>query len=125
MKFKKYFTDDFDEEFTSSYNRKSHYDKHIKNNKEFDMDETEYEKYSEELMNTPCDYKNIFGYMALDKKTGDLSYVKYNKEKEFMTIYNKNHKTVTSFRRSYRDFMGKMYDSTQRYEYVDEIPRGE
>jgi hypothetical protein len=120
-----YLFDDFEEEFTSQRNRTNHYNKHIKDNKEFDMSEDEYEKYSEELMNTPCDYKNIFGYIALDKKTGDLSYIKYDKRKEFMTVYNKNHKTVTSFKRSYREFIGKMYDSNQRYEYIDEIPREE
>lgn len=121
----KYYLDDFDEEFTSPRNRTNHYNKHVKDNKEFEMSEDEYEKYSEVLMNTPCDYKNIFGYIALDKKTGDLGYIKYDKNKEFMTVYNSKGKTVTSFRRSYRDFMGKMYDANQRYEYIDEIPRGQ
>lgn len=124
MKIKRFF-EDIDEEFTSPQNRQSHYNKHIVGRKEFEISEEEYEKYSEDLMNTPCDYKNIFGYIAKDKKTGDLSYIKYDKQKEFMTVYNKNKKTITSFKRSYRDFMGKMYDSNQRYEYVDEIPRGE
>lgn len=124
---KNYLLDDayFDEEFTSDYNRRKHYDKHIKQRQEFDMTEDEYEKYSEELMKTPCDYKNIFGYISFDKETGDIGYIKYDKNKEFMTVYNKKGKTVTSFRRSYRDFMGKMYDPSQRYEYIDEIPRGE
>lgn len=123
MKFRRYF-DDFDEEFTSPQNKKAHYDKHIKNGKEYDMTEEEYEKYSEELMNTPCDYKNIFGYKAVDKNNGKIAYIKYDKNKEFMTVYNEAGKTVTSFRRPYRDFIGKMYDANERYEYVDEIPRG-
>lgn len=123
MKFRKYY-DDFEEEFTSPQNRKAHYDKHIVNRKEYDMTEEEYEKFSEELMNTPCDYRNIFGYKAIDKNNNKVAYIKYDKDKEFMTVYNEARKTVTSFRRSYRDFIGKMYDANERYEYVDEIPRG-
>lgn len=124
MKFKRYFDDEFYEEFTSPQNRHTHYTKHIVDRKEYDMSEEEYEKYSEDLMNTPCDYKNIFGYICIDKVTNKKGYVKYNKEKEFMTVYNDAGKTVTSFRRPYRDFIGKMYDANERYEYIDEIPRG-
>ena len=124
MKFKRYFDDEFDEEFTSPHNRHKHYTKHIVNRKEYDMTEEEYEKYSEDLMKTPCDYKNILGYKAIDKDNGLPCYVKYDKDKEFMTVYNEDGKTITSFKRPYRDFIGKMYDANQRYEYVDEIPRG-
>lgn len=125
MKFKKHFDDiEFEEEFTSHYNRKKHYDKHIKDKNEYDMSEEEYEEYSEKLMKTPCDYKKIFGYKIIDKNNGMVGYVKYDKEKEFMTVYNEYGKTVTSFRRSYRDYVRKMYDPTQRYEYIDEIPQG-
>lgn len=124
MKFKKHLDDDYyEDEFTSSYNRKAHYTKHIKNRKEYDMSEEEYEKYSEQLMNTPCDYKNIFGYKVIDNNNGKYAYVKYDKEKEFMTVYNDKRKTITSFKRPWRNFTGKMY-SDERFEYVDEIPRG-
>lgn len=125
MKFKKHFDDfEFDEEFTSHYNRHNHYDKHIIKRKEFEMTEDEYEQYAEDLMKKPCDYKNIFGYKVLDKETGKVGYAKYDKDKEFFTVYNKKGKTVTAFRRSYRDYVRKMYDPEQRYEYIDEIPQG-
>ena len=32
--------------------------------------------------------------------------------------------TITAFKRSWRDFNGKMYDANERFEYYDEIPRG-
>lgn len=125
MKFKKHFDDiAFEEEFTSQYNRYHHYDKHIVNNREYDMTEEEYEQYAEDLMKKQCDYKKIFGYKVLDKETGKIGYAKYDKEKEFFTVYNEQGKTVTAFRRPYRDYMGKMFDPTQRYEYIDEIPKG-
>lgn len=120
--------DDFSEEFTSIENRNNHYYKHIRKRKEYDMSPEEYEKAAEKLANTPCDYKNIFGYVSKDKENSDrLAYVKYDKNSELFTVYiYKNNKpfTITAFRRSWRDFNGKMYDPSERFEYDDEIPRG-
>lgn len=125
MKMTYYFDDYNDDEFVDNQNhRRRAYVKNAKDEKELELTKEEQEQFSNALMKTPCDYKNIFGYMALDKKTGTLSYVKYDKDKEFMAVYH-NGKIVDSFHRSYRDFMGKMYDASQRYEYVDEIPRGQ
>ena len=124
MKFN-YRFDDFDEDFTSPQNRHIHYTKHVKDAREYNMTEEEYEKAAEELAYTPCDYKRIYGYVAKDNQ-GRIGYVKYDKETELFTVYIwKGNKpfTVTAFRRSWRDFYGKMY-SDETYAYVDEIPKG-
>ena len=124
MKFNRYF-DDFDEEFTSPQNRQAHYTKHIKDAKEYNMSEEEYEKAAEELAKTPCDYKRIYGYIAEDSQ-GRRTYVKYDKDTELFTTYTYRGNTpytITAFRRSWRDFYGKMY-SDENYPYVDEIPKG-
>ena len=124
MKFRRYLgEDEFDEEFTSPQNRHKHWDKHINNRKEYDMTEEEYEQVAEDLMNTPCDYKKIFGYKVIDHETGLPAYVKYDKDNEFFTAYNEKGKTITAFRRSWRVYNSKMY-TDERFEYIDEILRG-
>lgn len=124
MKFRKYLCEDeFDEKFTSPRNRKVHWDKHIKTRKEYDMSEEEYEQEAENLMKTPCDYKKIFGYKVIDNSNGKPAYIKYDKEKEFFTAYNEDGMTITAFRRSWRVYNSKKY-TDERFEYIDEIPRG-
>lgn len=125
MKFRRYLGEaEFDEEFTSPYNRHKHWDKHIRIRKEYDMTEEEYEQVAEDLMNTPCDYKRIFGYKVIDHKTGLPATIKYDKDNEFYTAYNEDGKTITAFRRTWRNYNIKKY-TDERFEYVDEIPRGE
>ena len=117
-----HYLDDFDEEFTSEYNRGAHYQKHKKEYPEWT--EEEYEKYAEELALKPVDNKNIFGYMSKDKQDR-IAYVKWDKDTELFTVYvykgNKPY-TVTAFRKSKREYEGGKWDSN--YGYVDEIPRG-
>ena len=117
-----HYLDDFDEDFTSEYNRTAHWQKH---KKEFpEWTEEEYEKYAEELALKPVDHKNIFGYMSKDEK-GRLAYVKWDKDTELYTVYvyrKDKPYTVTAFRRSKRDFEGSKWDDVSGY--VDEIPPG-
>lgn len=118
---KKYFYDDFDDVTISKKVTKSHY---TKNSVTIDIANEDITESSNNLIKIPCDYKSIFGYMAKDKKTGNTNYIKYDKNKELMVIYDKNDNIIMSFHRSYRDFVSKMYDPDQRNEYIDEIPKG-
>ena len=117
-----HYLDDFDEEFTSEYNRKAHYQKHKKEYPEWT--EEEYEKYAEELALKPVDNKTIFGYMSKNKQDR-IAYVKWDKDSELFTAYiyrgNKPY-TITAYRKSKRDYEGGKWDDV--YGYIDEIPRG-
>lgn len=118
---------DFEEEFTSEENLKRHYDKHIKQNKEYNWTKEEYDKYSDILSKTPCDYKKIFGYAERDRRSGDECYVKYDKELELFITYVIN-KTrgplvITAYRKTWREFQSDMYGD-EIYEYIGEIPKG-
>ncbi len=118
MKFRYY--DNIEEKFTSDNNLDKHYKKHIDKEKEYEWTKEEYDKYCEELMKSPVDYKTIDGYM-IDTEKGP-AYVKYNKETELLVIYTyKGNEpvTITGFKRPYRKFQGLKYT-----EYVDEIPQG-
>ena len=114
------------EKFNNVENRRKHYEKHIKNRKEYKMTEEEYEQAAEDLAKTPCDYKNIFGYIT--ENDSGMAYIKYDKRTELFTVYyyKKNSDeplTITAFRRTWRDFNGKMYGD-ENYPYIDEIPKG-
>lgn len=84
----------------------------------------EFDSYGKTLMSTECNYRNILGYKAKDKKSGQECFVKHNKDKEFTIVYMDKHKVLKAFNQSFRDFNGNMYDPSYRYEYIDEIPRG-
>lgn len=112
------------EKFNNEYNRRHHFEKHIKNRKEYKMTEEEYEQAAENLARTPCDYKTIFGYVT--ENNHGLAYVKYDKRSELYTVYyykGNEPLTITAFRRTWRDFNGKMYGD-ENYPYIDEIPPG-
>ena len=115
------------EKFTSELNRHDHYIKHTINGKEWKwkkVSEEDYEKMAEELSYKPVDYKNIFGYVSKDRE-GREAYAKYDKEKELFTIYvwvGNETRTITAFRRTWREYQDKMWHSV--YGYVDEIPNG-
>ena len=117
-----HYLDDFDEEFTSEYNKNAHYQKHQKEYPEWTEDE--YEKYAEELAYKPVDNKNIFGYISGDAQ-GREAYVKWDKNTELFTVYtyrgNKPY-TITAFRKSKREYEGGKWDNV--YGYIDEIPSG-
>ena len=118
MKFRVY-----DEEFTSEENKHAHYTKHVTTNNEFNnMTEEQYEQEAEKLARTPVDNKNIFGY--IQKRDDLISYVKYNKDNEFFTVYtykrnNTTPYTITFFRKSWRQ-----YNGDKAFDYFDEIPQG-
>lgn len=120
MKFKFTYDDELDEKFTSDYNLEKHYTKHIKKEKEYNWTQEEYDKYTEELMKTPVNHKDIDGYV-IDTEEGQR-YCKYNTNNELFVIYRydgNEPEAITSFKRPYRDYQGKKYT-----EYVDEIPNG-
>ena len=114
------------ERFNNVENRRKHYEKHIKNRKEYKMTEEEYEQAAEDLAKTPCDYRNVFGYIT-ENESG-RAYIKYDKRTELFTVYyykgnSDEPLTITAFRRTWRDFNGKMYGD-EKYPYIDEIPKG-
>lgn len=113
----------FEEEFTDAENRKSHYNKHIVKNKEYQMSEDEYEREAERLAYTKVDYRNILGFVeeTKSKSTGEtvLRYCKYDKSKEFFTVYvieDNKRKTITAYQMSLRD-----YEGFKAEHYFDEI----
>ena len=117
-----HYLDDFDEEFTSEYNRSAHYQKH---KKEFpNWTEEEYEKQAEILARKPVDNKRIFGYVSGDDK-GRTAYVKWDKETELFTVYTYKGNTpytITAFDKTPREYESEKWDKV--YGYVDEIPNG-
>ena len=90
-----------------------------------DWSKEKYEAESETLANTPCDYKNILGYIQQDNKTKNLSYVKYNKTTELFITYmviNANPSIISYTKKSWRDFESGKYGID--FGYYDEIPKG-
>ena len=119
MNFGLYLDDDFEYESTPKKAKKSY----VKNTIE-PLTSDEFDSYGKVLMSTDCNYKNILGYKSKDKKNGQECFVKHDKDKEFTIIYTDKHKVLKALNQSFRDFNGNMYDSSYRYEYIDEIPRG-
>lgn len=123
MKFK--IVDDWDyndvnERFTNQANLDKHYNKHIQKEKEYEWTKEEYDKYSEILMNTPVNHKNIDGYV-MSTEEGDR-YCKYDKDTELFVVYRYNGdvpEAITAFKRPWRKYQGH-----KAAEYIDEIPQG-
>ena len=103
-----YFLDDEDVEYISNRNTKAHWNKNNLNKEEVNL-----QKEAESLIDKPCDYKNIFGYIS--EKDGKKSFVKYNKEKEVYVNYIGN-EILYSKIMSWREYEGSKYDT-----YVGEI----
>ena len=83
----------------------------------------DYDKAVETLMNSTCDYKNIFGYIAKDKNENDVI-VKYDKNTELFICYHDNNGKLTkkfSCIKSWRDYNSDMFTPDYQYNYVDEI----
>ena len=118
MKFQLHSDDDFYEEYNQP--KKKNKVKNIR----FEMTVEEQEECAKKLVNTVLDYKNILGYIARDNKTKNNCYVKYDKANEIKVIYDDNKKILFHSHCPYREYTGNMYDPNQRYEYIDEIPRG-
>lgn len=114
--------DDFDEEFTSEYNRQAHYQKHKKESPEWT--EEEYEKQAEILAKKPVDNKRIFGYVSSGKDE-KIAYAKWDKDTELFVVYSYKKDfpyIITAFKKSKREYESGKWDTV--YGYVDEIPRG-
>ena len=97
-----YFLDDEEVELTRSV--KAHWNKNNVNREEVDL-----QKEAESLIDKPCDYKNIFGYIS--EKDGKKSFVKYNKEKEVYVNYKLDGKIICSKIMSWREYEGSKYDT--------------
>ena len=120
MRDKRYRYKDMDEEFTSEYNLDNHYDKHVKNRKEYSVSKEEYEAIADKLQRTPIDNKKIFGYIS--KVDDKEAYVKWNKDTEDFVVYvYKKDKpyTISLYKKTYREYNSEMWDS-----YLGEIPAG-
>lgn len=119
MKIKRFLdANDVDEEFTSAKNRQAHYQKHVKDEKQFDYSEEEYEKRADELSRTPIDNKNIFGYMSLTRE-GRTARCKYNRETGEFVVYALRDGipyTITMYRKTWREYTGD-----KAIEYFGEI----
>lgn len=112
---------DVEEKFTNQNNLDKHYRKHIEKEKEYDWTKEEYDKYSEILMKTPVNHRNIDGYV-METEEGNR-YCKYDKDTELFVIYryngNNEPEAITAFKRPWRKYQGnKLID------YIDEIPEG-
>lgn len=110
-----YFIDDY---FPDS--NKKQKKSYVKNQKPEIKD---YDKAVETLMNSTCDYKNIFGYIAKDKSENDVV-VKYAKNIELFVCYHDNNGKLTkkfSCIKSWRDYNSDMFNPDYQYNYVDEI----
>lgn len=123
---------DFDEAFTSEYNKENHYDKHVTKNKEFkNISPAEYEKMADNLAMTPVDDRKILGYKSIQRtdKGEKVLYNKYDMDKELFVVYRPRKgipEIVTFFSRTYRDYQdNKWISKNGEYEYYDEIPKGE
>ena len=84
-----------------------------------------YEQEVNNLMNSKCDYKNIFGYMANDSQDRQVC-IKYNKQLElFVCYYIHPSKKIPvkkfSSLKSWREYNSDMYDPSYQFQYVDEI----
>lgn len=127
LKTKKPIKKEFEEEFTTEENLSRHYDKHVKDNKEYKWTKEEYDKYSDILSKTPCDYKKVFGYVQRDRRDGKESYVKYDKELELFIAYfmtkSRGPLIITAYKKDWRKFNSDMY-ADEIYEYIGEIPKG-
>lgn len=123
MKFKVHDDDwdwELDEKFTSDRNLDKHYEKHIEKEKEYDWTKEEYDKYSEILMKTPVNHRNIDGYVVSTDE-GDR-YCKYDKNTELFVMYRytgNEPEAITAFKRPWRKYQG-----IKAAEYMDEIPEG-
>ena len=109
---------DIDEESTSEKNRQSHYNKRIKDEKQFDYSEEEYEKRADELSRSRIDNKNIFGYISLTIENKN-AYCKYNKNTEEFVVYSLRDGVpcdITMCRKTWREYTGD-----KAIEYFGEI----
>lgn len=119
MKFQLHSDDDFYEDYNQPRKNKK-----VKNNIIVEMTAEEQEECAKKLVDTALDYRNIFGYVARDNKTNNNCFIKYDKANEIKVIYDNNKKILFHGHCPYREYTGNMYDANQRYEYIDEIPRG-
>lgn len=110
------------EKFTSEMNLDAHYNKHVKQRKEFgDITEKQYEQLAEDLQRAKIDNKTIFGYMSQTRE-GKIAYCKYDKNTGVFVVYtyrNDEPLTITCYTKTIREF-----NSDKAIEYFDEIPLG-
>lgn len=126
MKFRKVDKfDEFEEEFSTEYSKKRHYDQHVVKEKQFDnISLDEYETIADDLAKRPVDYKTILGYETeAPKDDNRRRFAKYNKETGDFVVYgldeNNEPVIVSLHRKTLRE-----YTIDHAIKYVGEIPEG-
>lgn len=108
------FTEDIEEEYIPKKVKSS-------GNKIF-ISNDEFNQEVQTLLNSDCNYKNIFGYISVnDNKT---TYIKFNKDKDiYVVYYYKNNSPVIIYSciKTWRDYYSNMY-TNEKYPYTNEIP---
>lgn len=126
MKFRKVDKfDEFEEEFSTDYSKKRHYDQHVVKEKQFDnISPDEYEAIADDLARRPVDYKTILGYETeAPDNDSRRRFVKYNKETTDFVVYGldkyEQPVIISLHRKTPRE-----YNIDQAVKYVGEIPEG-
>lgn len=83
-------------------------------NYEVELNKEENKDLINKIIQSPVDYKNIFGYKMLAKDKS-IIYCKYKKDTEDFITY-KGNKIISYMKKTFRSFNGEKYIN-----YVDEI----
>lgn len=108
--------DDFDTDYNVNYNSK----KKVRQ-QEDTWTKDDYEHYSNILILTPVNHKDIDGYVI--EVDGEIQYCKYDMNSQLFVNYritDNKVEIIKSYKRSYRDYQGNKY-----IEYIDEISNDE
>lgn len=112
----------FNSNFDDAFSDVEHHQKKVKVNKLPELSKSEIAVEANNIINTLCDYKNIFGYIAKNSKN-DIIYVKYNKNSEVFVAYNPESKAfIKTCVKTWREYNGNIYLDDE-FPYFDELPR--